>query len=476
MKQAEDATRAGRLDEAATLTSQPDVVDHRQVVRFRDRLAHDFLARATRRADRDDLPGALDDLDAAGRLNIPPDALADARKGLTDRALVDARRELDAGEPARAVEQFDRLSARGLGGPDLRRLRDAAESWNVALADARLGEFGRALDALDRAGRLLTGTAAEALAAGRREIEIRRNSAQPQAERLYAALASGVWTETLAAAEALLETVPDHPAARETRSRAWRHLGALPPLATLPPSQRVGPALAPVAVAPTEAIRFLGEVQQAPPLTMPSRPARGPRPGRFLLWADTIGGFLVCRDDTIVLGRAGTDGAADVPLLGDLSRHHATVVRDGDGYVLWAAGPTYVNDRRVDTAPLRDGDRLRLGPSLTLAFRQPSPVSTTARLDVISRHRLPMALDGVILMGETCILGPSSQAHVRSANLPGPVVLYRQGDSLWCRASGAFEVDGRPCQGRASLSPSSAVEGEGFSFSLEPLADGPAQT
>jgi hypothetical protein len=171
----------------------------------------------------------------------------------------------------------------------------------------------------------------------------------------------------------------------------------------------------------------------------------------------------------VVLGRAGPDDDADVPLLGDLSRNHATIVRDGDGYVIRAHQPTFINNRRVETAPLRDGDILRLGPTVELEFRQPSPVSTTARLVILSRHRLPISVDGVILMGETCIVGPTPQAHVAAPELEAPVVLYRQGPSLWCRAPGEFEVDGRPRVGRSELTLKSSVLGEGFSFSLEPL-------
>ena len=62
----------------------------------------------------------------------------------------------------------------------------------------------------------------------------------------------------------------------------------------------------------------------------PARPlaradVAGPK-GRFLLWVDAVGGYLVCLDDRIVIGRAGPDSQADVPLMGDLSRNHATLV------------------------------------------------------------------------------------------------------------------------------------------------------
>ena len=174
-------------------------------------------------------------------------------------------------------------------------------------------------------------------------------------------------------------------------------------------------------------------------------------------------------DDQVILGRAGADSNADVPLMGDLSRHHATLVRDGDGYVLRARQPTFVNGQPVETAPVHDGDVIRLGSTVELEFRQPSPVSATARLAIVSRHRLPLAVDGVLLMAETCIIGSSPQAHIPAPGLSDPVVLYRQGSALWCRASGGFEVDRRACAARAPLTLQSSVLGDGFSFSLEPL-------
>ena len=35
----------------------------------------------------------------------------------------------------------------------------------------------------------------------------------------------------------------------------------------------------------------------------------------------------------------------------------------------------------------------------------------------MSRHRLPLAVDGVLLMAETCIVGSSRQAHIPAPGL-----------------------------------------------------------
>jgi hypothetical protein len=160
--------------------------------------------------------------------------------------------------------------------------------------------------------------------------------------------------------------------------------------------------------------------------------------------------------------------------MGDLSRTHATLVRSGESYVLQAHHSSFINGKAVrDQTVLRDGDVIRLGSTVELEFRQPSPVSATARLAIVSRHRLPLAVDGVLLMADTCIVGGTDQAHIPAAALKEAVVLYRQGNALWCRACGSFDVDGRTCAARAPLTLNSSVLGEGFSFSLEPLGGHP---
>src|SRR3954469_5342943 len=76
LRQAEEAARAGRYDEALALVSRPDVADHHNAVQLRGRLIHELVARAARRGAADDLAGAIDDLQLAERLGAPPDTLA----------------------------------------------------------------------------------------------------------------------------------------------------------------------------------------------------------------------------------------------------------------------------------------------------------------------------------------------------------------------------------------------------------------
>ena len=159
LRQADEAARAGRLDEALRLASKPEVADHHHAVQLRGKLAMELIARAARRGEADDLTGAIDDLRVAEGLHAPPDALAATRLALAERVAAEVRADLDLGEPGRVAERIEELARFKIGGPALRRAREVAEAWKNALDEARRGEFGRAYEQLDRADRLAGETA-----------------------------------------------------------------------------------------------------------------------------------------------------------------------------------------------------------------------------------------------------------------------------------------------------------------------------
>jgi hypothetical protein len=191
---------------------------------------------------------------------------------------------------------------------------------------------------------------------------------------------------------------------------------------------------------------------------------------RFMLWIDSVGGFCVCLGDAVTLGQPDRQGAADVAILGDLSSLHARVRRDEEGYLIEALREVRVDDRTVEGIGwLREGSRIQLGGSVRLLFRRPHPLSATARLDFVSRHRTQPSADAVLLMADTCVLGPKRHAHVVCRDWPRDVILYRRGEQLFCRAAGTFEIDGKTCNGSGPITRNSHVEGSGFSFNLEAI-------
>jgi hypothetical protein len=110
-----------------------------------------------------------------------------------------------------------------------------------------------------------------------------------------------------------------------------------------------------------------------------------------------------------------------------------------------------------------------LGEGVKLIFRRPHALSGTARLDFASRHRTQPLADGVLLMADSCVMGPKPYSHVVCRDWPQEVVLYRYEDQLHCRTAGPMEIDGRRCHDRSPIRRNSRVVGERFSFSLEPI-------
>ncbi len=162
-----------------------------------------------------------------------PDSLAAARLSLAGRIADEVRRELDAGEPVRALERIQELARHKVSGPSLRRSREMAEAWQSGLAEGRRGEFGLAREHLDRALRLAAGAGAmgvqQAIATAKSDLENRQKVAAPKVEALYVALSEGKWPQILSAAEAVLNSVPDHSVARQARTRAWQQIAAIGP-------------------------------------------------------------------------------------------------------------------------------------------------------------------------------------------------------------------------------------------------------
>ncbi len=188
-----------------------------------------------------------------------------------------------------------------------------------------------------------------------------------------------------------------------------------------------------------------------------------------ILWVDGVGGFLVLRGSVATLGPAFCEPAPDVPILADVSRNHAAIRRDGEGYWLNAERATAVNLAPVQRAMLRSGDRITLGASCQLLFSQPEPLSATARLTVISGHRFAHPVDAVLLMAETLIIDRSPQAHVPAPELQARVVIFRQGDDLAVKAASSIRANGQSYRDRAVLVPGTPTSIEELTITLEVL-------
>ncbi|MCI0463955.1 MAG: hypothetical protein L0Z62_44040 [Gemmataceae bacterium] len=439
LKQAQEALKTGCLEEAQRLLNQPGVQGQKRSWELLGQLARAFAERGERQLRLEDPIAAWGDLLKAEQTGISEPAAVRLRQALTRLGLAEVRALLEAGEPVRAGEVIAQLRDRAVRVAELEPLEEAGKDWAQAREFAERGEFAQAATALERARRLLPGFTSVRRFADL--IEERRAAFTTLLADLHEAAEQERWREVLDLTEKVLAVAPHHAEARKVRNRAWK-------------------AIEPATIVSAPARRE--------PARQPTSEEKVTEPGAaYLLWIDGVGGYLVCLGTRVTLGQATADTTVDLPLFADVSRLHAALTRDPEGYTFEAFRPAQINGRPVLKGLLRSGDRLTLGTCCQLQFRQPVPVSTSARLDLASGHRLRLAVDGVLLMADTLVLGPGPQAHVVMPDLKQPVVLFRQKSGLGVRHAGNLFVAGQPCHERATIEPSATVAGDDFSLTLE---------
>lgn len=186
------------------------------------------------------------------------------------------------------------------------------------------------------------------------------------------------------------------------------------------------------------------------------------------LWIDGVGCWLAWWQPKVTIGGPSTSQPADIALLSDLQSLHAEIERSGEEYIVHPHGPTSIGNKSITTpSPLMDGDELQLGRDVRLRFRSPSSLSTSAVLEFVSDHRPSQRTDGVVLMDQTCLIGPGSDQHIRSRGAEDSVVLFRRDDALWVRARLPLQINGKKHEGPIQLNDGDVVRDESLSFRLE---------
>ena len=207
--------------------------------------------------------------------------------------------------------------------------------------------------------------------------------------------------------------------------------------------------------------------------------------GRWLLWVDGVGGYMLLPGDDWTIGGPSGSEDAELCIQGDLSRREACIRRQGGDYVLQPLGTAFLGGRRMNRpSVLRDGDSIVLGAGATdsrtsnpayavqtrgvkLEFSKPHPLSASARLALDARHKTRPRSDGIILLADTCILGPTRACHVATPLAESETVLLFRDGKWFCRGAGEILVDGTSQTGRVQVPVGARVECGGLSFTLE---------
>jgi hypothetical protein len=420
------------------------------------------VQRGRTRAELGQTSAGWQDLEAAEGLGANAQT-AQLRDLLAGRTLTEAEANLAAGQPDAALERLQKLERRGDSHQEVRRLMQVAIKLQAANRLARKGQFATAEAELVSAEELRSDL--PWLARQRAEMRKREEEFRALRGELHAALTLQRWPDVVNVAERLLEMSPDDEIAADARSKAWAAAGM-----NLKPSPNRGPLARTLAYAGAVAAERKNFAKAGE-----ARVASYDPVSRFLLWIDGVGGYLVCEGEEVVLGQPVAGSRVDVPILGDLSRSHATIRRSGEGHLIVPRRTTRLEGREIEeTTALADGATLELGRGVKLRFRRPNALSCTARLDFISRHRTEPACDGVILMADSCIVGPAASSHIACPEWRQPLVLFRRNDEsgsdrLYCKLDGEYQIDGEPGNGARPLRRDSRIMNEDFSIKLEEL-------
>ena len=150
---------------------------------------------------------------------------------------------------------------------------------------------------------------------------------------------------------------------------------------------------------------------------------------RWRLWIDGCGGFLLLSGNSWSVGGLTNETGADVCVRADWPRFAGTIERDGADY-FWNGARSSASRELITS-----GQPLPVPGSAVATLEQPSPLCDSAVLRLDPPHRFDQHVDGVVLVNETLLVGPSPDCHIRCRESSDRAVLTRRG-SRWLAKPG----------------------------------------
>ncbi|VTS05157.1 FHA domain-containing protein [Tuwongella immobilis] len=460
LRQANEALKNARPEDAARLLQPLVQQGYRQAYAMQSQVMRAFVERALRSLRQDDIESAWADLIRAERIDRVDAVAVQLRETLTRLGLAQLRALLESGKALPAVECAVRLRDRGVRHPELHQHLEAAQEWVLANEIAERGDFLLAQQTSERIRKLLV-CPFTGLNQWQAELSERMGRFRTAIDAMLEAVSQHDWSDVLKWAEQAIAAAPQNRDAQQMRDRAWDALKSAAPV-TNPSRIAEWSSIAPGSGSGGDPLPF-PVANLPPPPPPPNAPVR-----RFFLWIDGVAGFLVCLNPRITIGQAIGEAPVDIPLYADVSRMHASLTRDEEGYQLEASKSVLLNGRNTERALLQHGDRITLGNSCQLTFTRPLAISSTAKLTLVSGHRLPTSVDGIVLMSDSLLMGPETNTHVAIPGLKLPLILLRTRDGLAVKHAANYRIDGVICSDRTELTLPAHVYNEHFSLTLEP--------
>ena len=487
----DDAIDAGQLERAIELTSR--LGDGKASKTHRQQLTEALVQRAQEEAKTDQLPAAWEAISQAVSFadTQQSELVSQTTQQLQQQTISTADAKLQAGQCQQAADLVHLLTERSLSNQQADQIGSVAKLLATIDCLASVGKLEEAIENLKSVRRLypeLTGLDKRIA-----EQQERKDQLDSLTDSLQLAALSCKWNDVGQLCDQILELAPEHEIAlgakRHARQRVKRRTSVGSRLTNVPEANQDEDLL----ITPTAAssdgnatdsslrdtaaphrahVSGVASTSDDAEVSEPDQDAELLPTSSFLIWVDGVGGYLVCTKPVNFIGQAIGGSSVSIPLQADVRQRHARVETIDGQHLIQPLGDVAVDGREVpvdESIAIRSGQQISLGDKVRLLYRQDHPLSKTARLDFVSRHRTLPWSDGVILAGQSIILGPNLNNHIFCPNWKSDLVLFRRNDEWFAKCKLKFCVDEQPLATESEIRFDSRLFGESFSLKLEPV-------
>ena len=426
------------------------------------RLTAALIQRAEEATSVGNLALAWKDLSTASEIAIEKDAdlVSKQKNQLVEITIESANAMLLNGKAANAVQMMDRLLKRKIMDWRADRIRTVSRYLQEADELAAQGKFAESINQLQEA---------KAIQPDLPFIESRLSASrqrQRQLRVLMSALQSAAlkcqWGDVSKHCQKILVIAPKHKLAigaqRHCISRLKRKTSAGIRRTQVPDRCSVSESKSFFQIASSDSVA-LEE-------TSPSNKAAVA--DAFLLWVDGVGGYLVCVGEINMIGQAVPQANISIPIMADLRRRHARLKNVDGRHLIDPLGVVSINGQSVQSpAELKHDQIVGFDGGLRLKYTQPHPLSKTARLDFVSRHRTQPRSDAVLLASKSIILGPNRDNHVFCPTWRSDLILFHRNGRWFCRSKERLRIDDQMVEKEGEIGFESRIDGQDFSLTLE---------
>lgn len=468
-KLASRAIVEGDLDRAVEHLKQGGVQGSFNSRRLTRRLTSALVQRAEQASSLGNLSLAWKDLSTASDLASPREAdmISRQKNQLVELTIESADSMLFNGKITHAVQIVRQLGSRRIMDWRADRIHNVSRCLQSADELSAIGKFEEAIVQLEQAKNLQPELPflESRLAAGRqRAIQLKELTEELQSSALKCH-----WSDVSKCCLRILTIAPKHQIALDAQrhcvSRMKRKTSAGIRSTSIPDRARVSPSNSFFQLENPNQNKDSGQ-----PESDSTSEGSFHQADSFLLWVDGVGGYLVCKDSVNTLGQSVPHANISIPIQGDLRRRHARIETVGGHHLIQPLGPVSISGAQVTSpAEIKNKQIISLDGGVQLRYTQPHPLSKTARLDFVSRHRTCPWSDAILLASQSIILGPNRANHIYCPTWRSDMILFERDNRWFCRTNEAYEIDGDTVEQEGEVKFDSRIVGEDFSLTLEPI-------